>query len=178
MTYQDIINFWFEEIPRKNWWIKNEEFDQELKDKFLALHQQAMLGELASWRKTPQGRLAEIIVLDQFSRNMFRDTAQAFASDPLALALSQMAIETGDDLKLSQLERQFLYMPFMHSESKLIHQQAERLFKQIPEYGYDFEIKHKVIIDRYGRYPHRNEILNRQSTPEELDFLQQPGSSF
>ncbi len=178
MTYQDIINFWFEEIPRKNWWIKNEEFDQELKDKFLALHQQAMLGELASWRKTPQGRLAEIIVLDQFSRNMFRDTAQAFASDPLALALSQMAIETGDDLKLSQLERQFLYMPFMHSESKLIHQQAERLFKQIPEHGYDFEIKHKVIIDRYGRYPHRNEILNRQSTPEELDFLQQPGSSF
>ncbi len=178
MSWQTVINFWFEQIKPKQWWIKDPEFDQLLCDNYLGLHKQANAGELFHWRQTPVGRLAEIIVLDQFSRNIFRDTPQAFASDPLALALSQMAIETGDDLKLSDLERQFLYMPFMHSESKQIHQEAVKLFKQIPEHGYEFELKHKVIIDRFGRYPHRNAILDRQSTPEEITFLNEPGSSF
>lgn len=175
---EDIYGFWFHEIEPKNWWVKDESFDQLLRDKFLELHAQAMAGELADWRESPKGRLAEIIVLDQFSRNMFRDTAESFASDPLALCLSQVAIAVGDDLKLTELERQFLYMPFMHSESRFIHKQAEQLFKQIPDHGYDFELKHKVIIDRFGRYPHRNEILGRESTQEEIDFLKQPNSSF
>ncbi|NVJ65311.1 MAG: DUF924 domain-containing protein [Gammaproteobacteria bacterium] len=178
MNAIEVNNFWFNEIPAKNWWVKDPKFDQALRERFLTLHSQAMAGELAHWRQSPQGRLAEIIVLDQFSRNMFRDSPAAFASDPLALCLSQTAIATGDDLKLSSIERQFLYMPFMHSESKLIHAQAEKLFKQLPEHGYDFELKHKVIIDRFGRYPHRNKILGRESTPEELEFLQQPNSSF
>lgn len=178
MNANDIIKFWFEEIPAKNWWIKDQDFDALLVERFFVLHQIANAGELFPWRETAKGRLAEIIVLDQFSRNMFRDTPKAFSSDSLALCLSQEAIRAGADLELNPMERQFLYMPFMHSESKLIHQEAERLYQQIPENGYDFELKHKVIIDKFGRYPHRNAILNRQSTPEEIEFLTQPGSSF
>lgn len=178
MKWQDIIEFWFKEITPQQWWIKDTDFDQLLINRFSDLHRSAQLGELYQWRNEPLGRLAEIIVLDQFSRNMFRNTPEAFASDPLALALSQSAVSSGADLQLSPLERQFLYMPYMHSESPLIHQEAERLFSQIPEHGYDFEIKHKVIIDRFNRYPHRNSILQRESTAEELEFLSQPGSSF
>ncbi len=178
MKPQDIYNFWFKQIPPKNWWIKDTVFDQLLREQYSKLHAQANAGELSHWRKSPEGRLAEIIVLDQFSRNMFRDTPQSFASDSLALCLSQTAVAVGDDLKLSNLERQFLYMPYMHSESKLVHEQAENLFKALPEHGYDFELKHKAIIDRFGRYPHRNNILDRESTTEEIAFLKEPGSSF
>ncbi|WP_251359879.1 DUF924 family protein [Kangiella sp. TOML190] len=178
MNWQSIIDFWFQQIPPKQWWLKDSSFDDLLREKFAKLHAQAIQVELSEWRAQPLGRLAEIIVLDQFSRNIYRDTPQAFAADPLALALSQMAIASGDDQKLKPVERQFLYMPFMHSESRLIHQQAEKLYQQIPENGYDFELKHKVIIDRFGRYPHRNNILGRESTKEELDFLKQPDSSF
>ncbi len=175
---KQILEFWFKDIPSKQWWIKDLEFDLEIKERFFSIHKQAMQGELAHWRESIQGRLAEIIILDQFSRNMFRDTATAFASDPLALCLSQSAIDTGLDRSLSNSERQFLYMPYMHSESPLIHQTAVNLYQQIPEHGYEFELKHKVIIDRFGRYPHRNAILDRESTPEEVEFLSQPGSSF
>jgi uncharacterized protein (DUF924 family) len=123
--------------------------------------------------------LAEIIVLDQFSRNVYRDTPAAFAQDSLALALSQEAVQSGALNALTETERTFLLMPYMHSESRAIHVQAERLFKvHAPATNYDFELKHKLIIDRFGRYPHRNAILGRASTPEELVFLEQPGSSF
>ena len=126
-----------------------------------------------------KGRLAEIIILDQFSRNMFRGNKLAFAADPLALALAQEAIAAGDDLKLAADERVFVYMPYMHSESRLIHAVAERLFRENgPKNNYDFELRHKAIIDRFGRYPHRNAVLGRTSTEEELAFLAQPGSSF
>lgn len=178
MNFKDVIKFWFEDIPAKNWWVKDPEFDQLLIDRFSDLHSKANLGELYEWRESAKGRLAEIIILDQFSRNMFRDTPKSFASDPLALCLSQEAVSGGYDLQLSPMERQFLYMPYMHSESKLIHKEAERLYKLIPNNGYEFELKHKAIIDRFGRYPHRNTILSRKSTPEETEFLTQPGSSF
>ncbi len=139
----------------------------------------ATLGELFNWRTTALGRLAEIIVLDQFSRNIYRDTAKSFEHDSLALILAQEAVFIRADKMLNPNQRLFLYLPYMHSESKIIHQQAIKLFKQEGlEYGYEFELKHKKIIDRFGRYPHRNEILNRVSTPEELEFLTEPESSF
>ncbi len=123
--------------------------------------------------------MAEIIVLDQFSRNIFRDKPEAFASDALALALAQEAIAAKADEQLKPIERSFLYMPFMHSESLAIHEVAVGLFENNGiASNYDFEIKHKTIIERFGRYPHRNSILGRESTPEEIEFLTQPGSSF
>ena len=118
-------------------------------------------------------------MLDQFSRNLFRDDPCAFASDGMALVLAQEAIRAGADRELVAVQRAFLYMPFMHSESAAIHVEAERLFAQPGlENNHAFELKHKAIIDRYGRYPHRNVVLGRASTPDELAFLNQPGSSF
>jgi len=130
-------------------------------------------------RQTAQGRLAEIIVLDQFARNLFRDQAQQFAADAMALVLAQEAIAQGFDQQLPAQQRLFMYMPYMHSESVLIHQRAVALFTALglPD-NLDFEYKHQAIIDRFGRYPHRNALLGRASTAEELAFLQQPNSSF
>jgi uncharacterized protein (DUF924 family) len=123
--------------------------------------------------------VAEIIVLDQFSRNIFRNTPRAFLLDPMALALSQEAVASGALEHLEPTERAFLLIPYMHSESVLVHAEAERLFRTwAPKGNYDFELRHKAIVDRFGRYPHRNKILGRVSTTEEEEFLLQPGSSF
>lgn len=179
MQAQDILNFWFDPDHRSLWFAKRDDFDAKIRESFQEIHRQAAQAELWSWRKTPEGRLAEIIVLDQFSRNLYRDQAQAFAYDSLALALSQEAISLQLDAQLSPDQRSFLYMPFMHSESKHIHEFALKLFQRLGnEINLNFEKKHKVIIDRFGRYPHRNKILGRDSTPEELEFLTQPNSSF
>ena len=176
LNYQDIINFWFNEIEPKQHWVKDPKFDGLIKQRFGDLLISASQCELFPWRTSAQGRLAEVIVLDQFSRNIYRDTPRAFAQDALALALSQEAVSLGADKELSEKEIPFLYMPYMHSESKIVHVEAERLFKQTG--NYEFELKHKAIVDRFGRYPHRNEILGRGSTEEEVKFLQRPGSSF
>lgn len=175
----EVLRFWFEEIKPAMWWKADVAFDKEIHRRFGDLHQRASHCELFEWREQPNGRLAEIIVLDQFSRNIFRNTPQAFAHDTMALALAQEAIARGAEKSLTAVERSFLYMPFMHSESKRIHQIAEDLFRDngIAE-NYDFELKHKAIIDRFGRYPHRNEILGRVSTQDEIEFLKQPGSRF
>ncbi|MEK9711759.1 MAG: DUF924 family protein [Thalassolituus sp.] len=180
MTPEHIIHFWFSEIAPKQWWVKDPEFDQLLKDRFGETLKQAAACELSGWRMNAEGRLAEIIVLDQFSRNIYRDTPAAFAQDPLALALSQEALAAGALAKLASDDmRTFLLMPYMHSESAAIHKSAEVLFKKYaPQGNYEFELKHKAIIDRFGRYPHRNDILGRVSTDEELEFLKGPGSSF
>lgn len=179
MDYQDIIAFWFEETTPKAWWTKDPDFDRRIAERFGALHAAAAAGELWSWRAQPPGRLAEIIVLDQFSRNIFRDDARAFAQDAMALVLAQEAVAQNADDAMSLDERSFLYMPYMHSESGRVHQEAERIFDQPGlEEKLDFEHRHKVIIDRFGRYPHRNAVLGRESTAEERAFLQQPGSSF
>ncbi len=178
-NYIDVLTFWFDDIDSSKWWVKDSDFDQLIFDKFSDLHAQANQCELYEWRDTAKGRLAEIIILDQFSRNMYRDTPQSFASDSLALALSQETIALNADRELSEIERSFLYMPFMHSESKKIHDVAVQLYKNNGiQSNLDFEIKHKEIIDRFGRYPHRNAILGRQSTDEEIEFLKQPGSKF
>ncbi len=159
--------------------MKDERLDRLIADRFGEVHRQAAAGELFSWRSSPQGRLAEIIVLDQFSRNIFRGDARSFACDSEALVLAQEAIAQGHDLQLNLQEKSFLYMPFMHSESLLIHDQAVKLFTQKGlEYNLDFEFRHKRIIERFGRYPHRNAILGRISSPEEVEFLSGPDSGF
>ena len=174
-----ILKFWFEEIDQSLWWSKNVAFDQQIRDRFAGIHAQALRCELFSWRKNAEGRLAEIIVLDQFSRNMFRDSSLSFANDSLALALSQEAISVGADQMLSPIQRSFLYMPFMHSESLIIHEIAMDLYQKNGIQSFlDFEIKHREMIKKFGRYPHRNRILGRASTNEETEFLKQPGSGF
>jgi uncharacterized protein (DUF924 family) len=179
MSYSDVLSFWFEEVDESTWWKKDESFDQLVKDRFLTVHEKANRCELYTWRTTAQGRLAEIILLDQLSRNIFRDTPKAFASDRLALTLAQEMVIRGEDNELPEALRRFIYMPYMHSESLLIHEEAVKLFEKLGNKEViGFEIRHKVIIEQFGRYPHRNEILGRESTVEEIEFLKQPGSSF
>ncbi|RUR32476.1 DUF924 domain-containing protein [Vreelandella andesensis] len=176
---QAVLKFWFDELTPAQWFKKDPDMDQQIAARFGATHVQAAACECFEWRSHPQGRLAEIIVLDQFSRNIYRDDARAFASDGMALALAQEAVAHGADQTLSVTERSFLYMPYMHSESAKIHAIAMQLFNQPGlENNLDFEARHKVIIDRFGRYPHRNAVLKRASTLEEVDFLTQPGSAF
>jgi uncharacterized protein (DUF924 family) len=146
--YREILKFWFEEIEPSQWWKKDENLDRLIIGRFSDIHHRATRCELFEWRKDAHGRLAEVIVLDQFSRNMFRNSPLSFTCDSLALALAQEAISVGADKSLNQAERSFLYMPFMHSESLKIHD------------------------------PHRNSILGRKSTDEEIEFLKQPGSGF
>lgn len=177
--YQTILQFWFDEIDPKMWWSSDQDFDTSIRDRFLPILEQAVRGELFAWRKEPKGRLAEVIVIDQFSRNIYRNTPLAFAHDPIALVLAQEAIAAGAHINMTPIERSFLYLPFMHSESKKTHEWAEQLYRSNGLlHQYEFELKHKAIIDRFGRYPHRNEILGRMSSAEEVDFLKQPGSSF
>jgi uncharacterized protein (DUF924 family) len=179
MTYQTIYDFWFNETTPAQRWKVDPDFDALIRERFGSTHAQANRCELEEWRREPRGRLAEIIVLDQFSRNMYRGTPAAFASDPLALALAQEAVRSGLDQALTPEERIFLYMPYMHSESKSIHEVALALFTANGiQDNLKFEIRHKEIVDRFGRYPHRNAILGRASTQEEIEFLKQPGSSF
>ncbi len=175
----EVLKFWFEELEPQMWWVADPELDHRIRERFATTLEQAVAGELFAWRREPRGRLAEIIVLDQFSRNIHRSTPRAFAQDPVALVLAQEAIAARADRLLSPVERSFLYLPFMHSESRLIHERAEALYREngIPD-NFEFELKHKAVIDRFGRYPHRNAILGRSSTAEELEFLKQPGSSF
>lgn len=180
MTPETVLVFWFKELEQKQWFEKDLALDRHITERFADFHAAASAGEFYRWRKTAHGRLAEIIVLDQFSRNMFRDSPASFATDTLALVLAQEAIAAGADKKIVKPEeRAFLYMPYMHSESEAMHDIAMKLFDQPGlENNLKFEIKHKQIIDRFGRYPHRNDILGRTSTDDELAFLKEPNSSF
>jgi uncharacterized protein (DUF924 family) len=174
-----VIKFWFEDIEPRQRFKKDLEFDNLIIEKFSVLHDRAKQGDLHTWREHPLDTLAEIIILDQFSRNMFRHSPDAFATDALALVLAQEAIRKKFDIGLDKRRKAFLYMPFMHSESAKIHEIAMCLFdKPGMEDHFNYEIKHKGIIDRFGRYPHRNKILGRESTGEELEFLKLSGSSF
>lgn len=166
---KNVLRFWFETLRPKQWFEKSTDLDLQIKKRFEDTYNEVVVGETAHWRNTPEGRLAEIIVLDQFARNMYRDTPRAFLYDPLALALAQEAVRGGHDKPLPASQRAFLYMPYMHSESRKVHDDAMVLFRGLP--NLTFEIRHKEVIDQFGRYPHRNEILGRQSTPEELEFL-------
>lgn len=175
----DILDYWFQQLEPRDWWRKSEHLDRQIEQRFGATLAAARRGELFAWRDTPHGRLAEIIVLDQFSRQIHRDTPEAFSADAMALVLAQEAVRCGADRALHGPEKAFLYMPYMHSESAVMQAIAVHLFDQPGlEDNLTFAHAHKDIIDRFGRYPHRNRILGRVSSPEEEAFLLQPGSSF
>lgn len=196
LTYLDpdaraVLDFWFDKDNEAYWFEQNDRFDKQIQDKFGDIWQAAKQGECATWRLAESsldgnssitalaGRLAEIIVLDQFSRNLCREQACAFAQDGMALVLAQEAIQQPYFDTLPMQWRRFMIIPFMHSESALIHDRYLPLFKQLDDATtLDFEYRHKEIIDQFGRYPHRNEVLGRDSTKDEKAFLQQPNSSF
>ncbi|KGE78307.1 DUF924 family protein [Halomonas salina] len=175
----DVLAFWFDELTPAQWFRKDPELDAEVRRHFAEIHAAARRGEFVEWRRSAMGRLAEIIVLDQFSRHLHRDGPEAFSADEQALALAREAVAAGDDAALAARERAFLYMPYMHSESLAVHDEAARLFEQPGlEDSLRAERRHRAILERFGRYPHRNAALGRRSTEEERAFLARPGSSF
>jgi uncharacterized protein (DUF924 family) len=175
MPPQQLLDFWFGQ-DRKAWFEKNPAFDEEIRARFLALYEQAAAGELAGWQHAPESCLALVILLDQFPRNMFRAAARAFAADPLALAAARRIVERGWDREMSEDERTFAYLPFEHSESLEDQETSLRLFAGSA--NYEWARRHWEIIRRFGRFPHRNAALGRISTPEEIEFLKQPGAGF
>jgi uncharacterized protein (DUF924 family) len=182
----EILAFWFGPVPhapRDVWFRKNSSFDAEIAARFGDAVESALRGSFRAWKSSPHGSLANVLLLDQFTRNMFRDTARAFAGDTLALSTATAAVEAGHDRLLDRFERGFLYMPFEHAESAAAQERSLALFGALgAESGergtLEWAEKHAAIIRRFGRYPHRNAILGRVSTPEETEFLQTPGSRF
>lgn len=196
-TPDDVLTFWFGELDEggrapeeksKRWWLKSDAFDAECTERFGAVHTAIVDGQLDGWLESPRGRLAYVIVLDQLSRNMFRDDPKMYAADDLALKAALEGIDAGLDRGLAYHERYFLYMPLMHAEDRAVQARCVELFaglgEDFPDHAEavaqakDFAVRHQVIVDRFGRFPHRNAILGRESTPEELAFLQEPNSSF
>jgi uncharacterized protein (DUF924 family) len=190
-----VLDFWFDKDNEPYWFLADDKFDQTIADKFDEIWQAAKKGECAHWRRTEEpsaldttsdnsttdlaGRLAEIIVLDQFSRNLCRGQAAAFEQDHMALVLAQEAIQQPKFNNLPMQWRRFIIIPFMHSESLTIHERYLPLFEQLNDQNtLEFAHHHRDIIEQFGRYPHRNEVLDRESTAEEKKFLQQPNSSF
>ena len=176
---QDVLHFWFEQSTPAQWFQKDDAFDAAIRERFGALHARAAQGELWDWRHDAASRLAEVIVLDQFSRNLLRGRPEAFAQDGMALVLAQEAVARGLDAQLTPERRAFLYMPFMHSESARMQEESVRLFTALGQANnLDYAHQHQAIVQRFGRFPHRNATLGRATTDEEAAFLQQPGSSF
>jgi uncharacterized protein (DUF924 family) len=196
---QSIVDFWFvpragesgagnamppgERVTRDVWFRKDDAFDAEIRERFGVALAAGLAGAFGHWCREPLGCLARVILLDQFTRNAFRGTPRAFAGDPGALATAEDALERAFDRSLAPQERWFLYMPFVHSESLARQERGVALFEALAgETGLDeplpWAIRHRDVIRRFGRFPHRNEILGRASTPEEIAFLQEPGSRF
>jgi uncharacterized protein (DUF924 family) len=174
-----ILRYWFEELSPKEWFKVDEARDAEIERRFRGTYDELASGVPQSWLTEPEGYLAAILVLDQFPRNMFRGTPRAFATDGASLTLAKRAIAGGKDMLVPPERRAFIYMPFQHAEDKADQARSVELFTALGnKLNLDFAIRHKEIIDRFGRFPHRNKILGRKSTGEELAFLQQPGSSF
>ena len=186
-----VLDFWFDKGHEACWFVQNDDFDKQIKDRFGDIWQAAKQGECVTWRLSASttdsnssisalaGRLAEIIVLDQFSRNLCRGQACAFSQDGMAIVLAQEAVQQPYFDTLPMQWRRFIIIPFMHSESAMIHDRYLPLFQQLNDpTTLDFEHRHKAIIDQFGRYPHRNDALDRESTDDEKAFLQQPNSSF
>lgn len=195
-----ILDFWFGEMKegeppssekQKMWWAKDDSIDKYIEDNFGVCVEKASEGNLDSWLETPRGNLALIILLDQFSRNIYRDTPGAFENDSQALKVADSGITVGMDKELHPVMRIFFYIPFMHSEDLEMQKRSVELYSLLEEEcrnnesvrkvvsnSLDFAHRHKEIIERFGRFPHRNDILGRESTPEEIEFLKKPGSSF
>lgn len=190
-----LLNFWFGSPTdadyghyRKAWFVKNADFDHQIYQQFYTDYEKAAAGDYNHWQDTPHRAIALLLLLDQFPRNLFRNDPRSFATDAQALSVAQHLVDTGTDKNLIAAHRFFVYVPFEHSEN-IAHQHRcvalmENLIQEIPEMdwglrnGLDYAIRHRDVIERFGRFPHRNDILGRQSTAEELAFLQQPGSRF
>jgi len=200
---QDILDFWFQGVtdetlinkkssPFSQWFNKNESFDQNIRERFEEDFKKAVGGQYQDWANSAKGLLALIILCDQFSRNMYRNSPQMFAGDSLALKLTLEAIQNGTDEQFSLIERTFLYMPLMHAEDLGVQNMSLECFSELIEeckvknprnvsyyeYSFDYAKRHQAIIERFGRFPHRNITLKRESTALELAFLKKPGSSF
>lgn len=174
---RQLLDFWFKEHGKDDWFGGKAEFDAKVSARFMLTLKQAERCELFEWRDTPQGRLAEIIALDQFSRQLYRSGPDAFKNDPLALALAQEAVAQGLDMKLNAQEQQFLYMPYMHAESMIIQNEGLNLFRKLGDEIYEFQVKHAKVIEKFGRFPKRNTALGRASTPEEVAYINESGDS-
>ena len=171
---REILQFWFHQTPPERWFRSDAGFDEQIRHRFSDVHQAALRGELAEWRESSSGRLVEIIVLDQFSRNLFRNSPLSFAADGMALALAQELVKQPDFDQLPVERRDFALLPFMHSESPIIHAAALRLYQRYASTrSLRAETEHKRVIDQFGRYPYRNQALGRRSTPEERRWLNQ-----
>lgn len=174
-----ILRFWFDELPAEKHFAKDDAVDAECARRFGAVRDAILASGAAGWRGDPDTLLAAVIALDQFSRNIHRGSAQAFAADPLALSLAREAIARGWDAGMEEDRRQFLYMPFMHAEDASVQAESVALFTVLGDAEQlSYAAGHKALIDRFGRFPHRNEALGRKSTPEELDYLKQPGAGY
>lgn len=174
---QAVLDFWLVETAEELWWSASEAFDAQVRIRFAKTLQRAERSELWKWRATPQGRAAEIIVLDQFSRQLYRKSGRAFANDTLALALAQEIVAQGLDSQLAHFERYFAFMPYMHAESLAVQEESVRLFETVGEKALDFAVRHRTVIERFGRYPKRNLALGRVSTFAELEYIAATGNS-
>jgi uncharacterized protein (DUF924 family) len=191
VTAQVVLDFWFgaSDAPeygatRKEWFVKDREFDAQVRERFFEHHKRALAGELDDWQGTPEGLLALIVTLDQFPRNMFRNQAEAFASDALALHYARRMVERGWDEELLPVMRSFVYLPFEHGESLALQKASVALFERLvladPKLDdmLAYARRHFDVITRFGRFPHRNQALGRDSSADEIAFLSKPGSSF
>ena len=177
MDPAEVLDFWFRQPP-KAWFTKDPAFDEEIRRRFLDAREAALAGRLDAWLDTPRGCLAYIVLLDQFPRNMFRGDARAFAADHLALAAARRLLAAGWDRAMTVDERTFAYLPFEHSERLEDQDRCCELMQPLGDEVYRYALRHRDIIRRFGRFPHRNAALGRASTPEEAEFLRQPGSGF
>ncbi len=191
MNPAEVLEFWFgakggaeHGLLRKCWFEKNAAFDAEIRQRFLPLLEAATADRLDDWAAQPESLLALIVLLDQFPRNLFRDDARAFATDAKALALAQQAVAQGFDAQLMPVARAFIYLPFEHCEDMAMQDRAVALFSELAKQGeafasyLDYAERHRDVIRRFGRFPHRNAILGRTSTPEEIEYLTRPGAGF
>ncbi len=177
-TPKEILDFWFSQTAKSKWFAKDPAFDSEITQKFLSTYQLAKQQDL-DWPESPESYLALVILFDQFPRNMFRNKPEAYATDSMARDIAKKAIAKGLDSQLSEERRRFFYMPFMHSEELSEQEYAIELFTKLEnKKTLNYAIIHKQIIERFGRFPHRNDVLGRQSTEAELEFLKEPGSRF
>lgn len=185
-TPKDVLRFWFGDPPgerRKAWFVKDPAFDESIRARFLPLVESSASGALAGWKASARGALAFIVVTDQFPRNLFRGSARAFATDGIALATAAHVIAHGWHATMLPVERMFAYLPYEHSESMADQDRSCALFEPLNAFSetadaVEYSEKHRAIVNRFGRFPHRNAALGRASTPEEIEFLKQPGSGF
>ena len=176
---RQVLDFWLVETGPDLWFSRSDELDARIREKFSDLHERAVAGELANWRGTPEGCLGEVILLDQFSRNLYRNDARGYAQDPQAREIMTLALACGFDAGMSKDERKFLYMPLQHSEDAADQARSIELFRALEDDDtFKYTLRHQEIIARFGRFPHRNADLGRESTAEEIAFLQEPDSSF